>query len=413
MKERIQLPYAELYTIECSQKQKKRILYEYIKTELKKLHPGFSSESLWDYVIIKNEEFKYVKAAVLDKNYFIERRLKNRRISFYIDEDNKEVFLFKSSDFDSRGNRRKNKIIIHISVVLFLFLSLSAYLIVQNIRDEMEETVIVANAEISPVIEQSYNYFDIINFCAKVIYENNGKIESIDFVYKDSGEITFNVLNADPYELIKEISKNQLIRKTTCSNISYNDNKETFEIAVNLSPQSIFVNQINNIELLEIRKNIHKQINKLGLEIISSWINQDYCSVGFRLKNSLDSLSESNKQLETVIIENGLLLSKLKEMSDGDKIYTEIEIIPLSKEQKISDAEYPEYLSKIFEVKSYQANIKKTNTNKNMEAFHKIKSNENFNLVKIGSVMKDGKRLYYYKTENGKLFTTEEDYGKK
>ena len=85
MEAELKLPYAERYDIDYpSKKLSKKEMEEYVQSRLTELHPGFGEKSLWDYTVLKNGGQKTVLAAVLERDFYIEKRLSDRKTRFFI-----------------------------------------------------------------------------------------------------------------------------------------------------------------------------------------------------------------------------------------------------------------------------------------------------------------------------------------
>ena len=129
-------PYAECYSLEYPLKVRRK-LYEYVEERLSELHPGFSKESLWDFRAIRGAGIKKIEAAVIEKDFYMEKRLSQRRIRFYIrNSGGEKIYLFEESCFDVKGERKKKKWLLLAAVFLAAFISGSAIFALTDRREE-------------------------------------------------------------------------------------------------------------------------------------------------------------------------------------------------------------------------------------------------------------------------------------
>ena len=129
MPDKLQLPYAEIYTIQLTPSKKSKNLDSYVKEQITILHPGFCSDSLWDYKKLKGSK-NVIKAVVLDMAYFIECRIKKATRYFYIEENNFRYKFFTRKHYTNTG-RRKSNLFLHMFFLLMSILIILMLLIMR------------------------------------------------------------------------------------------------------------------------------------------------------------------------------------------------------------------------------------------------------------------------------------------
>lgn len=404
MKIKLDLPKAEIYNLKFSHNFRKKELDRYVERQLKIMQPGFNNESLWDYVITKSGSDKKIKAVVLDKNFYIEERLKHRNTLYYIEENNKNYFLFRNKNFSKTGKKKNQKIwmILFLVICLFLLLILFGYAKSQKgkkVNQIEDNSVQVKEIEIPKL----FNVFDLFNFIAKKIYENDGTINSIQYILQQNAELKIVITGCNPYDLIKEIIDYKNIISCECESVAYNNSVESYELKIVFQLPALFIVQKSNLDLLEIQKTISSELISKNIKILSSSINQDFCKVGFLLTAERKNLENINSYIEEYLFTNNFFISNFKEENDSkNNVIIEIEIMSIDDKQLIESAVEAEYLGKaLFEIKNIQ------NNSVQKEVYIPVNSINGY--TKIGSVINDGKTFFYYKTDDGKLFISEKE----
>lgn len=96
------------YLLEPPPGQGRRRLEEYIRGELESLHPGFSSQSLWDWHWIWREGKRVVLVAVVSRKAFLQGRLESAGSSLLVQgDDGVEGVFFSPLRFSREGKRRR------------------------------------------------------------------------------------------------------------------------------------------------------------------------------------------------------------------------------------------------------------------------------------------------------------------
>lgn len=404
MSEKLQLPYAEIYTIQITPTNKIKNLDSYVKEQLTILHPGFCSDSLWDYAKLKDSK-NVIKAVVLDKAYFIECRIKKATRYFYIEENNSKYKFFTRKQYTNTG-RRKSNLFLHMFFLLMSILIILMLLIMIKPKKVEREIESVFNEEV-PEISNIYNVFDLLNFTAEKVYEGNGLINTINYVFDGNGKISLLVNGIEPYDLVNQLIANENIGDCRCTNISYTGSTENYEIQVDLNTQQLSVEQKTNLELLERQKQLIVFIHESNTEILTSSINQDFCKVSIELLVIRNEAGSFHEKLKKYLADNNLFITSfLEQVDQNNKCLIQFEVLQLSSMQKIESSFEDEYISKVLpEIKT---NRKVTLEKKKTEE-KKTKPVLSQKLTKIGSAIQDGKKLFYYRTEEGKLLTSEEE----
>lgn len=404
MPEKLQLPYAEIYTIQYTPTKKIKNLDSYVQEQLAILHPGFSSESLWDYKTLKGSK-KVIKAVVLDRAYFIECRIKKTTRYFYIEENNSRYKLFTRKHYTNTGRRRIN-ILLHTLLILVPVLIIAMLLMMFKPAKAEREVETVFHEEV-PEISCVYNIFDVLNFTAEKVYEGKGVINSINYVFEGNEKISLLVNGIEPYDLVNQLIANENIGDCRCTNISYTGSTENYEIQVYLKTQQPTVEQKNNLELLELQKQLTGFLHENNVKILNSSINQDFCKVNTELITARNKAGDFHENLQKYLTDNNLFITSFFEQVDqNNNCLIQFEVLHLSSEQKIVNAFENEYISKV---------LPEIKINK-IETFAKQKNEEKKTspaslqkVTKIGSSIMDGKKIFYYRTEEGKLLTSEEE----
>lgn len=404
MPEKLQLPYAEIYTIQLTPSKKSKNLDSYVKEQLTILHPGFCSDSLWDYKKLKGSK-NVIKAVVLDRAYFIECRIKKATRYFYIEENNFRYKFFTRKHYTNTG-RRKNEILLYILFLLVLVLIIGILLAVYKPKRTEKKVVPVLYEEV-PEIPCAYNIFDVLNFTARKIFEGKGLITNINYVFETNGKISLLVNGIEPYYLVNQLMTSDNIENCQCTNISYIGSTENYEIQIDLRAQQLSVDQKSNLELLELQKQLTGFLHENNTQILTSSINQDFCKVSIELLVIRNEAGSFHEKLQKYLADNNLFITSfLEQVDQNNKCLIQFEVLQLSSEQKIENALEDEYISKVLpEIKiSRNAALEKQKTKKK-----KTETVPPRKLTKIGSAIQDGKKLFYYRTEEGKLLTSEEE----
>ena len=404
MPEKLQLPYAEIYTIQLTPSKKSKNLDSYVKEQLTILHPGFCSDSLWDYKKLKGSK-NVIKAVVLDRAYFIECRIKKATRYFYIEENNFRYKFFTRKHYTNTG-RRKSNLFLHMFFLLMSILIILMLLIMIKPKKVEREIESVFNEEV-PEISNIYNVFDLLNFTAEKVYKGNGLINTINYVFDGNGKISLLVNGIEPYDLVNQLIANENIENCRCTNISYTGSTENYEIQVDLRAQQFSVDQKSNLELLELQKQLTGFLHENNTQILNSAINQDFCKVNTELIIARNETGNFHKSLKKYLADDNLFITSfLEQVDQNNKCLIQFEVLQLSSEQKIESSFEDEYISKVLpEIKT---NRKVTLEKKKTEE-KKTKPVLSQKLTKIGSAIQDGKKLFYYRTEEGKLLTSEEE----
>ncbi|MGN0750204.1 MAG: hypothetical protein ACI4LS_06925 [Treponema sp.] len=404
MPEKLQLPYAEIYTIQFTPSKKSKNLDSYVKEQLGILHPGFCSDSLWDYKKLKGSK-NVIKAVVLDRAYFIECRIKKATRYFYIVENNIRYKFFTRNHYTNIG-RRKTNISFYILLILVPVLVITMLLVMFKPEKTEKEVDTVFYEEV-PEISCAYSFFDVLNFAAGKVYEGNGLINTINYVFDGNGKISLLVNGIEPYDLVNQLIANENIENCRCTNISYTGSTENYEIQIDLRAQQLSVDQKSNLELLELQKQLTGFLHENNTQILNSAINQDFCKVNTELIIARNETGNFHKSLKKYLADNNLFITSfLEQVDQNNKCLIQFEVLQLSSEQKIENALEDEYISKVLpEIKiSRNAALEKQKTKKK-----KTETVPPRKLTKIGSAIQDGKKLFYYRTEEGKLLTSEEE----
>ncbi len=399
----LSLPYAESYQAEIPPGMNShKKLYEYTQKFLVVNHPGFTEDSLWDYYEIKKGKTKTVFAFVLDRDFYIKKRVTEKNVSFIAKtEDEKKIRLFKKHQNGKKKEIKKFFVVFIIFFVPVLFLLISIF--VKNLNKEKE--VITEVQEIVSIRELN-NPFDILNRCACVIIDNGGHAKSVSLTTGNSLNVNFAVYGCEPYELIKQISDNENIIECRCGAVSFADGNAQFDLYVE-SGNGGFIQDIpEEIELLELLKSITENLKDCGITVNSVFSDAGSGTANLLLSTDPEHIKNANSILSHICGEKGLFITVFNERFENSQgiFYIEVEFIKLKAEQKIIPAAVDENLSRLFEMKKKE--IIKTAPQKTDLPTVAEKTGS---LKKIGSVKKQGKTFFYYRTEEGKTIVSEDD----
>lgn len=411
MEIKLKLPYAENYTLPLPKNIKGiKAGDEYIRHSLMQCHPGFSSESLWDYFITKNEGQRKAHVAVIEKDFYVEKRLLEKNCVFYFEQENgKKTKLFSKHKFKRNGERRKVKLLFLLVLLPVLVAVVFGFIkgaeTGRHEEEEPEETVI-AEAE----IRQFGNVFDFMNLCSDIFESQKVFISAAEYTLGREGTVEFWAEGKEPYELIRVFGETEGVKKCTCGEIVYKDGKEVFEIKmVTQAPIDIVPSQ-DEMQLFELQGKLSDEFEKTGAQMILSSVSQEEGRVTFLMTAERKILKHLNEKINSLFYGNSLYPVKFTESSgsSGGLIQVNIEGVLLENGQQIESPFEEEKLSEIF-IRE-EANVSSSIPEKKGQTAA-VTQNKTGNRTyqKIGTVRKDGKVLYYYRTEENKIFISEEE----
>lgn len=403
---KLELPYAETYTLGFSQKIfRRKNINEYVYSELRKKHPGFNESSLWDYKIVREKEKRVIKAVVLNRDFYIEKILSQKNVSFYLSEKNEKIKLFSSIQFSKDGTRKKSKL---LPIIIFFIFVLLILLLFGNIgRKEKYEENEVTVPEIKTV--EVLHLFDVINKFAFIISNHNAKIDLVQFGYGNFGELVFSVTGCEPYSLVKDLSVIENVSECRCDGVVYNGEKEQFEIKAQIIIPSIIQKQANEMELLELQSRITGILKNMDVSLASSAVDRLSGKVGFQFTSERNKLDEINRIITDACYKENLFISSFSESKDNERdlFFINFECILLDNNHRLKKSIIEENLSEVFEEEIV---INKKTTELSNTPIPQVSNNPLKNYKKIGSAKKEGKTQYYYRTEEGKILVSEENY---
>lgn len=398
------VPYAECYSFEYPKpKLRRRKLYEYVKRCLMEVHPGFNEESLWDFRVVHFENKKVVKAAVINRDFYLEKRLSDRKTVFFTKDSGKNnVELFKRCAFDEKGERRKHRG--YLIILFAMFISITGFVIYTVSRTRSRSEVIY-ETETEEEITDAVNVFDILNYFAQIIEKSGGKAKLVQFNAHPGGRVIFSLYGCEPYSLVCELEKDEKVFECICENVIYSGEEENFEVRIGINLPSVVPDAREERELLMLQNCITQKIREAELMIQASSLENASGSVTVQMECSEEELKKLNELLNYICLEKNLFLSGLSEMRSEGKpeVSVKAEFIALNEKQKVLSEGREEKLSDILFGKKKALSTEK----KTLEAKKNLKRE---NIRKIGMVQKEGKVLYYYRTEEGKIEISEVDY---
>ena len=407
VKELLKLPEAETYIFNfLDYKKSKKKINDFLKLKLKEVHPGFSSESLWDYVIIKNGQNKQIKTVVLNKEFYLERKLRNPNLKFEIDDGaGGKKNVFSSLKYKADGAyRKKTKLFlllipaVIIAVILFVLFKPEKTVIE---KQELQETGVVQ-------IENVKNSLEIINSCCKVILDKGGKIKSAEYFSDEkNGKIKFFVTGCEPLSLIETLENDSYIASCQCTDVVYENKKENFEIQIEFQIPQLYSDIQNEKELLLLQQQITDMIKQMNAVLLNARLGTEERKLSFQISSERKNLKSVNEKLDELVIEKKLFITEFSELQNEDEFLINFEVIPLSGEQNLESVFEVEFLSEVYEGKERQTVKQKVVSKQKNQPSLKPAAAEH--LEKIGNVTKNGKEYFYYKNSDGKVYVLENE----
>ena len=403
----LKLPYAECYTFSYPQKIRgKKKLYEYVRKAFMEVHPGFCDESLWDYKVIKETGGREIIGSVLEKDFFLEKRLSQKNVSFFIKTGNdRKIRLFRNCTFNEKGERRTYWKIIALTVFITVLISV---ICIYGSGVKAKRIPVISEPSETEEIQDALNGFDLMNSCAQVIKKHGGKAALVQYIVKDRGMITFSLSGCEPYELVCDLEKMDFVSRCRCEDVVYSGGKENFVITTETKSFPVLQKIKSQTELLEILNSITKVLQEPGINLVSSRAEEGSGLISLQLECNGENLSDVNRTLDQLCLREKLFVSGFSEMqSEGNGLFlVKADFISLEDIQNIKTENTGEKLSCIFEMEKMKPAEKSSSEKKAVV----LKEDKTHNLKKIGQVQKEGKILYYYRTEEGKIQMSEVDY---
>lgn len=400
-------PYAECYSLEYPQKNYRRIS-DYVEERLGEVHPGFSKESLWDFKVTKEGGIKTISASVMDCDYYMEKRLSQRKVRFYMaGNPARKVFLFESSRFDIKGGRKKkSKLFLYAIIPAVFFAGLMCFLMLNQKEEKHIETEVY---EI-PQIKAALNVFDTADKYADAIKKSGGSIRLVSFSSFSEGNFKFFVTGCKPYSLVKDITEKAETVSCSCNSVSYSQGKESFELDIKVKLPAVLQKNCSELELLEIQNQMAEELGNHDVKLLSSQADEASGRIMFLIECPGSSLQTLNVMLEETVRKRNLFTAFLEEeKAAGKDLFTvKTELIVLEEKQEVESPETAESLSLVFEKE--EKSIKAVKNAEKRKAEGEEGSRKPSGWKKIGSVKKKGREFYYYRTEDGKIEISEADY---
>ena len=407
MESELILPHAERYSIDYPEKRMTgKELKAYVQGRLGELHPGFGEKSLWDFTVIKEGEKRRLEAAVLERDFYIEKRVSDRKERFYITGvDGSKYFLFKANKFDEKGDRKKKRYLWVAAaglVIILLVFSFFWFTTQGRESEEPEETAVIET------VEDAVNVFDAVNQYAAVMERAGGKIREVKAGAEGKIQVTFSVSGCEPYGLVREMLALENTALCECGNVVYEGEKENFELKAELRGIQIRQKLPGEMELLELQKYITERLKESGAELVSAGCDSSSGRFSFLLECGKEKLPAVNKVMNAVCLSANLFPLSFSEILSGDRkgVAVRCEFICLDESQRIREGKEDERLSLIFDFEEKHA---EKVPSQNEKAAPVMKENSE-GWKKIGSEVMDGKVFYYYRTQEGKIEVSEENY---
>lgn len=393
--------HAEIYDIPTAEGLYGKKLASYVREALERMHPGFNEESLWDYAKVCKGGKKAIKACVCDKGFYMEKRLEDGSVRFYIKtSDGRKARLFPPYKFSSDGSRRKGSVFV-IPALLFLALCamlLSFLFLKDGAKAETEERM-----EVEIETEKLPDIMYLMNEAAGVVNALGGKTDSVQFAGTGGGELVMSVSDCSAKELASALDAVKEISGTQCGEVDFKDGTERFVIRIYTVLPSFMQKEAEEAELLELMERMTGSLKEKGGLPLSALCDSRGGRIFLQMNVRREDLGKVNEALASSFREEKLFLLSFTESYTGEGEYAFISLEAVltdeGYEDKAGGAE--EKLSQIFPQKKIAVGEKKKGgVMKNIEPAGKA---ERGRYLKIGTVRKEGKLYGYYRTEEGKI----------
>lgn len=408
----LNLPYAETYIIPIPQKIKgSKAIETFIKQTLSQRHPGFSSECIWDYYLIKDGKKKTAKTFVITKDFYVEKRLLKKNCIFYsMTKGRKKIKLFSAHKFTRNGEIKKKRL--YILLVLIPLIAAAAFGIIKRADRKVYET----EKPVVQIIEEAQtikhpNIFDLINICCEIFERHEVFISAVEFSTGSVTYLEFSAEGSQPFELIKELDKEESVKKCICQNIVYKEEKQSFEIKIETKEPFNLQQTTEGLFLLEIQGKLSEEFKKAGAVLVSGSIFEEEGRLSFIMTVNRENLGTLNEKINSIFVENNIYTQRFTEVKNltDNTFLVNIEGILLKDGQIIENQEKEERLSKIFIKEKKDNQNFQTQITKEKVTAEEEHARESHTYQKIGTVKKDGKILYYYRTEENRIYISEEE----
>ena len=405
----LKLPQAEQYIMDFPRlERRKQSLDAYVRQSLMELHPGFGEESIWDYKVLKKDSIKKIFIIVIQRDYYLEKRLGEKRTEFFTyDEEGNKIKLFKQYAFDENGNRRQRGLV--FIILLLIILCACGIWIIINAQKNGKKTVVL-QVQQEEIIQDALNVFKVMYQCARIIEEHGAKVKLVQFNASDKGRLLFSMSGCEPYSLVCDLEKEDQITNCACNSISYINGIENFDISIDIKLNQILQKKISQTELLKLQNHIIQELQKHKMILVSSGVESGSGRVSVQIESEINELGKINEAINRLCIEENLFVSGFSEIkNDGNNlVILKADFIGLEQKQKLQKSREEEKLSKVFEKQS-NAILQENQQNQKQKTLPKDET-ETRKLKKIGSVKKEGKDFFYYRTADGKIIISEENY---
>ena len=402
----LKLPHAENYRINPPKKtRQKKALDEYVRKVLMQEHPGFNKDSLWDYRIYKAYDKKMIIASVVLREFYIEKRVTDRKAVFFVRIGNESVRLFERFRFDEKGGRKSHKKICLLLLIIFFAAGL---LIVFTAFGNKKKEVVAELPVTEEKISDAMNVFYLTDRFSSVIKDHKGVIKHFSFNAENKAVFVLSLYGCEAYSLLCDLEEEGEGVTCLCENVIYEDKKESYEIRIEKKDGMLLQKNLNQKELFQIQSRITKELGACDIKLISGGTDERNGRISFQMECQRKNLKGLNEKLNEICLENSLFPASFSESKTegADLFLIKLEFIALEDVQKISPSVTEEKLSEIFEKDKENPEEKR----RVQTSYTEQKPKPERSLKKIGSVKKDGKVYYYYRTKEGKIETSEVDY---
>lgn len=219
----------------------------YVKNELMAYHPGFSTESVWDYKKA-NDGFL---VCVLDRELYEEKRLLNPFCMFVKTENGKEQKLFSSLKFMRNGKKRKLKsmvtgFVLSLAITVILvplvlsgcgFLADESYVNEPAVIPDLTETDTEKTKEYDPMLSEASRVLESLSEIECSI----SRISCIGNRESTEEKLLVWVTGTNVKDAISKVSLCKNVETVFVEEISYNGDECDFCLEIKFNSKSLFI----------------------------------------------------------------------------------------------------------------------------------------------------------------------------
>lgn len=382
----------------------RRQVDKYVQEELESLHPGFSSQSLWDWHWIRREGRRLVLAAVVSRKAFLQGRLESAGSSLLVQgDDGVEGVFFSPLRFGREGKRRRiGKLV--AGVVLFglcLVLWWGVWKIGE--RQELERQTVSAREQ--TVKQEPLRFQDALErmrWLAFVIQREGGCLSSISLTQDGVVRLAVQGIEAGQLQtLVQELEPAGRVDFGTMEHGSLGTSMEaTIWSGVVIPSSTTSDGMVGHHDLLL------EFFASLGLQVSSSSVQET--SVWMELVATKGQLNILEQELPSYLDTKGLLVCglNLQRMEDGAAALVWLEV---QGEDEGTEAVHGGPEGKVLATALALVEPPPPPAKKSLPPAIVPKQEPPAGSVELGRVEKDGRVTRYYRSPEGRVLAIEEE----